>query len=244
MNMSRKATDAHGRYPPFRTASEQGPCLTEYSKLPIRLENFVMPFHVLKIKTNSKLRKIVSGHGSQMAVSVLSAAWRDSYFNTQDAKNWTNCLIWFPSPSAWQWKTIWPKPAVCWRGRSVQKESNRNFPETAGLQAEHSHGVSSGHMISLQEISFIISALGFKIPDPTQGLSEFPQNSKIIHVLKQNLLPGITKLLSNSHRRQLIWFMWRLLSWITGPVSKRQATKATGKGGSSSAMFPLVMSVI
>ena len=153
--------------------------------------------------------------------------------NIQDAKNWTNCLIWFLSPIWLAVKNNLTKICnVVW-GTILWKRESNEFSETAGLQPEHSHGV---YIENINFSSWILfynrQHLGSRyLHLLTQGSFRFPQNSKIIYVLKKkNLLPGVTKLLSNSHCRQLIWFMWRLLSWIIGPVSKRKAKKATGRG--------------
>lgn len=160
--MSRESNRRPWRYPPTRTASKQGPCLTKYSKLPIRLENFVMPFHLLKMKTNSKLRKIIGGHGSQMAVSVLSAAWRDSYFQHARCQKLDKLLNPIPITRLPGSEKQSDQNLQCAGGAVLCKRESNKFPETAGLQAEHSHGVSSGHMISLPEISFIISCTWFQ----------------------------------------------------------------------------------
>lgn len=219
-------------YPPTKTSSKQCPFLIKYSKLPIRFENFVMPFHLLKIKTNSKLRKIIGGHVSQMAISILSAAWHDFYFQHAKCQKLDKLLNLIPITRLTGSEKQPDQSLQCAAGAVLCTGESNEFPETAGLQPERSHGVHSEHTnFSSRNLFYNLQhSVSRSLHLITQGTFRFPQNSKIIHILKQNLLPGITKLLSNSHCRQLIWFMWRLLSWITGPVSKRQAKKAVGKG--------------
>ena len=202
----------------------------------IRLENFVMPFHLLKMKTNSKLRKIISGHVSQMAISILSAAWHDFYFQHTRCQKLDKLLNLIPiTHLTGSEKQFDQNMQCCLRNHSVKKRIKWIFWNCRFAARTQPWCIYWKHKFLFQKSLSKSPALGFKIPasDDT-GNIQVSSKLKIIHVLKKkknkNLLPGVTKLLSNSHCRQLIWFMWRLLSWITGPVSKRKAIKATGRG--------------
>lgn len=165
-----------------------------------------MPFHLLKMKTNFKLRKIIGGHVSQMAISILSAAWHDFYFQHARCQKLDKLLNLIPITHLTGSEKQSDQSLQCAGGAVLCTGESNEFPETAGLQPEHSHGVYSEHTnFSSRNLFYNLQHfVSRSLHLITQGTFRFPQNSKIIHVLKQNLLPGITKLLSNSHCRQLI----------------------------------------